>query len=54
MVVRVKTAAAKLDVSVSQIYNLIGRGELDSVKVGRSIRVPVAAIEKLARGGAAA
>ena len=36
-----------LDVSVSQIYNLINRGELGSTRIGRSVRVPASALERL-------
>jgi excisionase family DNA binding protein len=50
---RVKEAAWKLDVSTSQAYNLINRGELEAVRVGRSVRVPARALEKIARSGTA-
>jgi excisionase family DNA binding protein len=36
---------AVLGLSRWQIYNLIRSGELESVKVGRSRRVPVAAVD---------
>lgn len=49
---RIKVAAQKLDISVSQAYNLINRGELESVRVGRALRVPARAIEKIAAGEA--
>ena len=48
---RVKVAAEKLDISVSQAYNLISRGELEAVRVGRSLRVPAKALEKIATAG---
>jgi len=48
---RVKVAAEKLDISVSQAYNLISRGELEAVRVGRSLRVPAKALEKIAAAG---
>jgi excisionase family DNA binding protein len=54
ILLRVKAAAQKLDISVSQAYNLINRGELESVRVGQSIRVPARALERiLATGGQA-
>lgn len=46
MLVRVTRAAELLDVSRSRIYELIGSGELESVKIGGSRRVPVTAIEE--------
>jgi excisionase family DNA binding protein len=51
---RVKTAAEMLDVSRSQIYNLVNDGALRAVKVGKSIRIPAEAVREMARGGQAA
>jgi len=51
VLLRVKAAAEKLDISISQSYNLINRGELESVRVGRAIRIPARAIDKIANGG---
>jgi excisionase family DNA binding protein len=48
---RVKAAAQKLDISVSQAYNLINRGEIETVRVGKSIRIPARALDKIAAGG---
>jgi excisionase family DNA binding protein len=48
---RVKEAARRLDVSTSQAYNLINRGDLKAVRLGRSLRVPARALEKIARSG---
>ncbi|SDK04144.1 helix-turn-helix transcriptional regulator [Nonomuraea jiangxiensis] len=42
---RVPEVMAVLGLSRWQIYNLIRSGELESVKVGRSRRVPVAAVD---------
>jgi len=50
---RVKSVADKLDISVSQCYNLINRGDLEFVRVGNSIRIPARVLEKLAAGAAA-
>ncbi|MCP4610026.1 MAG: helix-turn-helix domain-containing protein [Planctomycetes bacterium] len=35
-----------LGISRSRIYELIASGELPSVRIGRSVRVPVRALEK--------
>ena len=45
---RVSEAAAFLQVSRSQLYKLISEGVLPSVRIGRSIRVPVRAVRELA------
>ena len=53
---RVRRAATLLDVSTSGLYALIARGEVATVRVGQSIRVPAAEINRLAGvvGGQAA
>jgi excisionase family DNA binding protein len=38
-------AAELLSISRSKLYELIARGELDSVRIGASRRVPTAALE---------
>jgi len=43
----VKTTAGKLGVSTAHVYDLIGRGKLPSIRLGRIIRVPVKAITEL-------
>jgi excisionase family DNA binding protein len=48
LLVRPVEAAAMLSVSRSSIYELIAAGVVPSVRIGRMIRVPVAAIRKLA------
>jgi excisionase family DNA binding protein len=48
---RIKAAAQKLDISVSQAYNLINRGELEAVRVGNALRIPARALEKIVAGG---
>lgn len=45
---RVTAAAHILDTSVSQIYNLVNRGELEVVRVGRSIRISAETLKRLA------
>jgi excisionase family DNA binding protein len=39
-------AADRLDVGRTTVYALMARGELRSVKIGRSRRVPAAALEE--------
>lgn len=43
-------AAQKLSCSPGTVRNLIKRGELRSVRIGRLVRVPVAAIEDVLAG----
>jgi excisionase family DNA binding protein len=45
---RVSAAANRLDVSRSQMYNLINSGQVQAVRVGASIRVPARELERLA------
>ena len=42
---RVTEAAERLSLSRSRAYELIASGELPSVRIGRSLRVPVAALD---------
>jgi excisionase family DNA binding protein len=51
---RVKEAARRLDVSTSQAYNLINRGELKAVRLGWSVRIPAWALDKIAESGRSA
>ena len=48
---RVKAAAHILDVSTSQVYVLVNRGDLEAVHVGRSIRISADALKRLASSG---
>lgn len=54
MLLTPERAAEQLDVGRTTVYGLIASGELDSVKIGRSRRIPadalVAYVERL-RGG---
>jgi excisionase family DNA binding protein len=43
-------AAAALSVGRSTLYEMIARGELDVVRLGRAVRVPVRAVEELVDG----
>jgi excisionase family DNA binding protein len=42
--------AVMLDVSKSQVYNLINRGDLECVRIGEAIRIPDCAVRKLVGG----
>ena len=42
----VTEAALRLGVGRSFLYNLVTRGEIASVKLGRARRIPVAALEE--------
>ena len=44
---RPRTVALMTDLSVSQVYKLIQDGTLKSVRIGRSVRVPAAALTEL-------
>jgi excisionase family DNA binding protein len=46
--VTVKEAGQFLGLSVASVYNLMGRGELPYVKLGRSRRIPRRALVELA------
>jgi excisionase family DNA binding protein len=43
---RPRTVATITDQSVSMVYKLIASGELESVKIGRSVRVPVNSLNR--------
>jgi len=47
----VKEVAAMLRTSNMTVYRLCGSGEIESIKVGRSYRIPEAAAARLAREG---
>lgn len=46
-VLKVKEVAALLRVSLSQAYDLVAEGAIPSVRLGKAIRVPRAALEEL-------
>jgi excisionase family DNA binding protein len=48
---KVARAAEALDLSRSQVYNLVESGEIESVKVGKSIRIPFEEIQRIASRG---
>lgn len=41
-----EAAAAALDIGRSKLFELIAAGEIETVQIGRSRRVPAAALEK--------
>jgi excisionase family DNA binding protein len=43
---RVEDAARYLSIGRSKTYQLLAEGALPSVRIGRSVRVPVAALER--------
>jgi len=45
------TAAELLDISRSQVYRLLQSGDLEAVKIGRSNRIKVDSIHRLAAEG---
>jgi excisionase family DNA binding protein len=50
---RIPTVAEVLAISRPQVYSLIYRGELPCVRIGRSVRVPEAAVRRIAEHGLA-
>ena len=54
LLLAVREAADVLSVSRSRVYELIYAEQLDSVKIGRSRRVSLASVRRLAEGPSAA
>ena len=48
VLLRFEEAADALALCRSTIYSLVDRGELPVVRVGRAVRIPVAAVEEFA------
>ena len=48
VLLRVDAAARALSCSRSKVYEMVAAGELPAARLGSSIRIPRAAIEKLA------
>ena len=46
LLLRLSEVAARLGLGRSTIYELIQRGELPVIRVGRAVRVPVVALER--------
>lgn len=46
MLVTIKTTAGMLGVGRSTVYELIRKGELDTVHIGRACRIETAAIQR--------
>ena len=53
LLLTVREAEDMLSVSRSRVYELIYAEQLDSVKIGRSRRVSVASVQRLAKGPSA-
>lgn len=53
MAYRVDEAAENLGLCRATIYNLIARGELRAVKIGRATRIPASELERLLASDAA-
>jgi excisionase family DNA binding protein len=50
ILLRVAAAAPLLSVSRSTVYQLIAKGEIPIIRIGSSIRIPRAALERMAAG----
>lgn len=48
---KVSSAMKRLDVCRATIYRMIGRGELDLVKVGRATRITSASLDRVINAG---
>ena len=46
LLLSVDEAARRLSVGRSHLYDLLLRGQIESIKLGRSRRIPVAALER--------
>lgn len=49
LLITVREAAKRINLSRDTVYDLIARGEIPSKRVGRVLRVPVKALEKWAQ-----
>lgn len=47
MCVRVPTAAKMIGIGMTKMYELIGSGEVQTVKLGRATLIPIASLEDL-------
>lgn len=46
LLLRIEEAAARLRIARTLMYQLVGTGEVESVRVGRLRRIPVACLEE--------
>ena len=53
LVLSVDEAARRLGISRTHAYELVGRGELPSIRLGRRVLVPRRSLERLVEGDAA-
>lgn len=51
LLLRIPEAARLLDVSRTTMYQLVGRGEVPMLRIGRSVRIARATLERLAKHG---
>lgn len=45
-VITVEEAATAMNVSKGSVYNLVRKGELKHIRIGKLIRIPIAALSK--------
>ena len=45
LMLRVNEAAEVLGIGRTTVYELVAKGELPTVRIGRSVRIPISAIE---------
>ena len=50
LLLRIPEAAALLRVSRSTLYQMVGNGDVPVIRIGRSVRIARAALERLAGG----
>jgi excisionase family DNA binding protein len=50
LLLTITEAAERLAVGRSTVYELVNRGDIETVHVGRSARIPVAAVQRFAAG----
>lgn len=50
LLLTVEDAARRLAIGRSHLYELLRRGEIASIRLGRSRRVPVASLERFVEG----
>lgn len=46
LLLRIPEAAAALAIGRSTLYELVARGEIETVKINRSVRIPLASLER--------
>lgn len=46
LLLRISEAAAALGIGRSTLYELLARGEIETVKINRSVRIPISSLER--------